>query len=385
MATPPPFQAQTVEYVVESFCQRLSRRVEAGSVSPLTLRTYASDLTDFTDLAGPTSILDELEPDDIMAILACHARIPDRRRTLHNTPLTFERDSHSRVKHPTGPTTRSQASRARFAATVRALFSYASERNFVRSDPMPEVDSVSAPRKAKGARLGISAAQAGILIQVPGERAGLIAPDQQARDHQVLHSKAGDRIWLAVRDELVLRLLAEPGLRVSELVAANIEDLGVGEHPPGHPGHPGQGKNFRFLHVIGKGRRPRTVPLSPAAEIALNRWLLLPRPDGDTAALLVSVRGRRLDARDVQRLLDRRLAQMPAQMRTRVTPHGLRHTAATVMVREAGVDVATAADLLGHASVSTTSIYLDSSESASADAVAATSRRYRQSGQQSGQ
>jgi site-specific recombinase XerD len=76
-----------------------------------------------------------------------------------------------------------------------------------------------------------------------------------------------------------------------------------------------------------------------------------------------------MTARDVQRMVERRVKQMPAELRRAVTPHGLRHTAATVLLRQAGADVGTVADILGHSDVGTTSVYLDPSASAAAEAL----------------
>ena len=61
---------------------------------------------------------------------------------------------------------------------------------------------------------------------------------------------------------------------------------------------------------------------------------------------------------------------MPPHLRRQVTPHGLRHTAATVLLRYSGADVATVADILGHADVGATSVYLDESATAAASALA---------------
>jgi site-specific recombinase XerD len=169
---------------------------------------------------------------------------------------------------------------------------------------------------------------------------------------------------------VILRLLTETGPRVAELCAANLDDVRRHELTGGPV--------LRIRN--GKGGRSRDVPLSDTLVELLDRYQQHERPAPPAAdaepdradaarALLVTIRGRRMTARDVQRMVERRVKQMPAQLRRAVTPHGLRHTAATVLLRQAGADVGTVADILGHSDVGTTSVYLDPSATAAAEAL----------------
>jgi len=114
----------------------------------------------------------------------------------------------------------------------------------------------------------------------------------------------------------------------------------------------------RVLRVLGKGAKERTVPFGLPADDALARWLadgrqrLLGPASG--AALLLGVRGRRIDPRTVRRVVHAAAARVPGA--ADIGPHGLRHSAATHML-EGGADLRAVQELLGHASLATTQIY----------------------------
>jgi integrase/recombinase XerD len=287
-------------------------------------------------------VLDEIEPDDVELAVVRIANAPDRRFTRR------------RKAGPGGAPVagRGLQARARWLAAVRGLFSWTAERGYVRADPMPQVSRVRVPQRATGARLGLSVEAALALREVPKQRAvaGRLRADQK----------------LTLRDEAVLRLLTETGPRVAELCAADLDDVQRRDDAGG----------YALRIRAGKGGKQRYVPLSDGLVAALNRYQTTERPPAagpdaqaraDSArALLVTVRGRRLSPRDVQRMVER---HMPAEHRQAVTPHGLRHTAATVLLRHAGADIGTATDILGHADVATTSVYLDPSATAAAQAL----------------
>ncbi|WP_284295099.1 tyrosine-type recombinase/integrase [Luteimicrobium album] len=171
---------------------------------------------------------------------------------------------------------------------------------------------------------------------------------------------------LAVRDRLVIALLLVLGPRVSELVRADLDDV-VRE--------PGAAR----WRIRGKGGTVRTVSLSAPLEEALGDYLTTLRPTllarGDVTpdaqrALLLSWRGRRMDAQSVRALLTRAMGRVPGDLRRGATPHALRHTTATLLVAH-GWDVKVVAELLGHASIATTGVYLDRIEGELAAAIAA--------------
>ena len=148
---------------------------------------------------------------------------------------------------------------------------------------------------------------------------------------------------VAVRDRLVLELLYATGIRVSELTGLDIDDLD---------------RSRRVARVLGKGNKERTVPYGVAAERALTPWLDQARAVLVTAdsgpALLLGLRGRRIDPRTVRTVVHRAVAAVEGA--PDIGPHGLRHSAATHLL-DGGADLRSVQELLGHASLATTQLY----------------------------
>jgi integrase/recombinase XerC len=146
-----------------------------------------------------------------------------------------------------------------------------------------------------------------------------------------------------MRDRLVVELLYAAGLRVSELVGLDVDDVD---------------RQRRVVRVLGKGSKERTVPYGVPAETALHDWLTRGRPalvrPGSGPALLLGARGGRIDPRTVRAVVHRRVATVPGA--PAIGPHGLRHSTATHLL-EGGADLRTVQELLGHASLATTQIY----------------------------
>ena len=155
--------------------------------------------------------------------------------------------------------------------------------------------------------------------------------------------------FLPERERALFELLYATGLRVSEAAGLDIEDVDF---------------RSRLARVTGKGGRQRIVPFGEEAEEALARYLpvraaLRRKEEAEDAGeqgepLFVNARGGRLTTRSMARLLKRRLraAGLPAQ----ISPHALRHTFATHLL-QAGADLRSIQELLGHASLSTTQKY----------------------------
>ncbi|MFM8933380.1 MAG: tyrosine recombinase XerC [Gemmataceae bacterium] len=147
---------------------------------------------------------------------------------------------------------------------------------------------------------------------------------------------------LAPRDHALWEVAYSAGVRVSELVGLNLDDL-----------DPDQG----VAVVRGKGKRERLVLLGPMAMEAIGRWMEVRASLAKTKeqnALFLNHRGTRLTSRSVHRLL-RHQARLSG-LKEDVSPHALRHTFATHLL-DAGADIRSVQELLGHRSLSTTQIY----------------------------
>ncbi|MBW8372166.1 MAG: tyrosine recombinase XerC [Thiobacillus sp.] len=156
-----------------------------------------------------------------------------------------------------------------------------------------------------------------------------------------LLDRAADADALVARDRAMFELFYSSGLRLSELVGLDLNDVNLqsGE-----------------AQVTGKGRKTRIVPVGKAALDAIAAWLPQRQPlvRGNTAALFISQRGSRLTPRSVQLRLNRWALQ--AGLGQHVHPHMLRHAFATHVLQSSG-DLRAVQEMLGHASISTTQIY----------------------------
>ena len=155
----------------------------------------------------------------------------------------------------------------------------------------------------------------------------------------------------ALRDAAMLELMYATGMRVTELVQINVESL----HLAPRPGH---------VRCIGKGEKERTIPVHERALKAVERYLDDGRPkllkDRPQPALFVNRRGERLTRQGFWLILKNYAGK--ARIETHVTPHTLRHSFATHMLR-GGASVRDVQELLGHANVSTTQIYTQLADS----------------------
>jgi site-specific recombinase XerD len=153
--------------------------------------------------------------------------------------------------------------------------------------------------------------------------------------------------WLGHRDHTLLLVAVQTGLRLSELIGLDRDDV--------HLGHAGA-----HVRCVGKGRKERTTPLTTLARRALQAWLKEPVRKGATA-LFPNVHGGRLSADSVQSLLAKHVQvsseSCPSLKSKRVSPHVLRHSAAMELL-QAGVDCSVIALWLGHESIETTQTYL---------------------------
>ncbi len=217
----------------------------------------------------------------------------------------------------------SPATMARKIATLRSFYKWAHKRTLVDANPMTLIRT---PRQGKRLPRAITVDQIEQLLS---------APD----DHEVL----------GARDRAMLETLYSTGIRVSELVDLNIDDLD----------EPGE-----TLRIRGKGRKERMVPLGSHALAAIRHYCEMMHgderfsqcwaPDRKVRPLFINKHGGRLSSRSVRRKLDKylRLVGLDGS----ISPHTLRHSFATHLL-DNGADLRSVQELLGHQSLSTTQAY----------------------------
>jgi integrase/recombinase XerC len=244
---------------------------------------------------------------------------------------------------------------ARRIAAARRFFAHCLRTGRISADPSTRLRSPKRPARLPAvlqqehAESVLAAAQGatqdatGPTEPAPSGTADLGDAAESARPTGQPQGAAGPESAVALRDAVVLELLYATGLRVSELVSLDIDDVD---------------RDVRLATVVGKGGRMRRVPFGAPAARALEAWLAAGRPDLATersgAALLLGVRGGRLDVRQVRRIVQEATRAVPGA--PELSPHGFRHSAATHMV-ENGADIRQVQEYLGHAALSSTQIY----------------------------
>jgi integrase/recombinase XerC len=215
-----------------------------------------------------------------------------------------------------------KSSIARKISTLRSFFKYLVREQVIPSNP---AKSVSTPKVEKTLPITLSVDEAFRLMESP-------------KSISEKSSSEGSREKV-LRDRAILELLYSSGLRVSELVGLNSNQLDL---------------DLGIVRVMGKGRKERIVPVGRKAIEVLKAYLeergML---KGDEPIFVNSLRGR-LTARSVGRLIKKYTRH--SGIFRKVSPHSLRHTFATHLL-DAGADIREIQEMLGHSSLSTTQRY----------------------------
>ena len=199
-------------------------------------------------------------------------------------------------------------------SALRSFFQFAQKRRLIQINPTEEIESPKRPRRLP---VSLQYAQVEILLSQPDLKT-----------------------VLGIRDRTMMELLYSSGLRLSEIVGMNRQDLDA------------QGLMIR---IFGKGKKQRNIPVTENAVEWIFRYLDHPeRREQESEAIFLNYRGDRLTARSVDRNFSAYLRQ--SGLSEKITPHTIRHTIATHWL-ENGMDLKTIQILLGHASLSTTTIY----------------------------
>ena len=206
---------------------------------------------------------------------------------------------------------------SRMLSTVRTFHRFALREGLVTDDPTA---GVVRPRLPRALPPPLTVEEVTAIVEAPG-----------------------DATPVATRDRAILELLYGAGLRISELVGLDVDDVDLED---------------AAVRVFGKGSKERLVPIGRMARGAVAAYLTRGRPALATrrsrAALFLNTRGGRLTRQSCSRLLDAHRTR--AGITRVVTPHDLRHSFATHLL-EGGADVRVVQELLGHASVATTQVY----------------------------
>lgn len=338
MALPPAPTEIPLREAVDRFLAAVDRRARIQSLSEATARNYRVDLERFLELLprAQEHTTESVTGEDVDEALLIFAGTADHRRR----PRPGEKTENGRRRMAGSPgEAKSAGSTLRMRRSLSRFFGYCVEQAWATISPMGASELI--PRGEDPLRV---------------ERTSLDLEEAQSLLRHGPGTQATNPHW--DRDAIALGLMMVVGLRAGEIVKLDLDHFSPGSADI-DPGAVGAAGSARVV-VYGKGRSLRTVPVpSWVAElIASYRQRLGP---GAPAPLLLSATGRRLAVRDLERLLERAVkrtrAADPRHARA-VVPHGLRHTAATLMLAD-GWDVKVVARLLGHTSVSTTSRYLD--------------------------
>jgi len=214
----------------------------------------------------------------------------------------------------------SRATLARRIVSIRAFTYWAASQNWIPADI--------------GSDLAIPKAHK-ILPEVLNHSQTQIVLD-------AIVTKAGeDPTPLNIRDLAIIEVLYATGIRVSEICGLNIQDIDWERNT---------------LLVLGKGDKERVVPIGLPALAAVKNWLSTGRSEfantNSDDAVFLGARGKRIDQRTVREVVYDAMEAIGSHM----SPHGLRHTAATHLL-EGGADLRTVQEILGHSSLATTQIY----------------------------
>jgi integrase/recombinase XerC len=220
-----------------------------------------------------------------------------------------------------------RASVARKLSALRAFGRYLRREGLIDADPAA---LAAAPKREQKVPAHLSVDEMSRLLEMPDVTTSL-----------------------GRRDRAILELFYASGLRLSELVGLDLEEVNL---------------RARMVRVMGKGAKERLVPFNTAAETSIRSWLAdrmvfrqravskaqSQKPRAQTEPLFVNFRGARLTGRSVQRLVARYVSA--CSTRFGISPHALRHSFATHLLQR-GADLRAIQELLGHVQLSTTQRY----------------------------
>lgn len=267
--------------------------------SEYTLQSYLSDLTIFFKYISEEDIsLKDLEDLDVR---------------------TFRNFFSVRTKCHIG-----KSSIAREESSIRNFFKWLNDNEILKNDAIFQILSPKLPKvlpRALDFNTTID------VIETSGK-------------NKAISSKA-EEPWIMARNIAIFTLLYGCGLRISEALNLNLDNI----------------SNNEMLKIHGKGNKDRYVPLLPIVHEKINEYIgQCPYKLKAGYALFLGAKGERLKPRIIQRKLEK--IRLELGLTADVTPHALRHTYATHLLAE-GADLRTIQELLGHSSLSSTQRYTE--------------------------
>ena len=286
---------------VEQYLRHLEAELSA---SPNTVAAYRNDLTQFCQyLLSAQRVIDDSLADDPSSIESW--TVVTRPRII-GFIVTMKENRYA-------PTTI-----ARKIAAIKSFFHFLSTQGAILSDPTENLDS---PRIDKTLPRSLSSTEVRSLLDQPAQSD---SPDD-------------------VRDNAMLRILYSTGLRVSELVSLNLDDVDL---------------NSGYVRCVGRRGRERIIPLEADAVEALREYVERARNalirHRDEVALFVNHRGDRLTRQGFWLILKEHARE--AGLSSDITPQSLRHAFA-IRLLDDNTDLRAVQELLGHANIATTQIY----------------------------
>lgn len=273
----------------EAACRQFFNYLEAGrGASPHTLKNYGSDLREFCGFLNGKGFAEV----DGLVIRSFLAHLKSRGV--------------------------SKATLSRKLAALRSFFKYLTRENHLKANP---VSGISTPKREKKLPHFLDINEVTHLLEAPSGES-----------------------WEAKRDRSILETLYSSGVRVSELVGLDRQDIDLFS---------------ALLKIRGKGKKERIVPIGDKALQAVRVYLdaipsSLRQKNGANGAVFLNRSGTRLTDRSVRRLTLKYARRV--SLKSGISPHTLRHTFATHML-DRGADLRSVQELLGHANLSTTQIY----------------------------
>lgn len=234
-------------------------------------------------------------------------------------------DIHSYVSHLAIDNKSKATTRARKISTIRIFFKYLSQKTSILE--VNPAQNLETPKLEKRMPKYLSLNDSKKLLNA--------ADNQDNRNYK--------------RDYAITTLFLNCGMRLSELVGINLNDIDFSECK---------------MTVIGKGNKERTIYLNKSCMVAINDYIssrppqsLIKRDSKNSEkALFLSEQKKRISNRTVQSIINKELQQAGLDFKN-LSVHKLRHTAATLMYQYGNVDIRALQELLGHQSISTTEIY----------------------------